>query len=593
MPNPSVNRCRRALICALLLLTGNQLALAAPPEPEIMITGGVKSLRENVQHFLPFAEEDCNTPPWRLRAQLRNAQNGIRQAGQALGYYRLTFTSELTLTDDCWRVDIALTPGEPVRVTELRVALSGGGSDDPAFEEIYANPGIKVGDRLNHGRYEALKTRLTTLAAARGYFDGFFELAQVSVNIDENSARIALIYASGPRYHFGQITLQQDILDDDFVARYLNIAEGDVYDSEQLLALKTRYNASNYFAMATISPDLQTLEDSSVPITVQLDARKRHSYSMGAGVATDTGPRLLLGFEDRYLTQQGHSFQANTHIATVKSDLEANYIIPMSRPAYEFIKISAGFQYEEAGDTESELYKLGTSYTTYEENAWRQTYGIDYQREYSTIGTEDERHSNLLIPSALFSRTDSDGNPYPMYGWRLMGRLSGSPKTLGSDVSFVQFNGSAKIIYPVLGGRLLLRTEIGITEMGDEEDFDDLPVSLRFFAGGDASVRGYSYKSIGHKNAQGEVIGGHNLVAASIEYDYLIKPKWALAVFYDQGDAPEDYHFEFKRSVGLGVRWISPIGPVRIDLACALDEVRCSSSSADGWGLHLSMGPDL
>ena len=168
--------------------------------------------------------------------------------------------------------------------------------------------------------------------------------------------------------------------------------------------------------------------------------------------------------------------------------------------------------------------------------------------------------------------------------------MSGSPETLGSSVSFVQLYGRAKYIHPLGKGRLLLRAEAGMTEV---DELTSLPASVRFFAGGDASVRGYDYESLGPKEdievdgeIVSEVVGGNNLLVTSIEYDYLVRPKWAIAAFYDQGNAGNDFDFDFARSVGLGVRWISPIGPVRIDVAKALDEGR-------GWALHLSMGPDL
>lgn len=580
----------RTLLCGFLLVLLSGQRVFAAPSPDISINGGSENLRENVRHFLQLTDAACDTPRWRLRTLLRDAQARIAQAGEALGFYQLEFDSNFEMMEDCWRVVITLTPGEPVRISEVRIVINGEGSGDKLFQAIHDNPGIKVGDRLNHGHYETLKARFSNLAAVHGYFDGYFEFAQVSVNRAENSARVELVYNTGARYRFGEITIHQDILDDRFVERYLNFEEGDPYNSEDLLTLRSLYNASNYFSIATVGPDLQTLENGAVPINIQLDARKRHAYTMGAGVATDTGPRVLLGFEDRYITRSGHSFKADSQLSTVKNNLEATYKIPMHRPAYEFVKIFTGYQREETSDTLYDLVKFGTSYTVYHEDRWLQTYSVDYQVEDSEIGGEPLPRSHLIIPSMAFARTKSDGTAYPMEGWRLLTRLSGSPQSLGSSVSFLQFEARAKYIRPMLGGRLLLRLDAGATDI---EEFDDLPVSVRFFAGGDASVRGYGYKSLGQIDEEGNVIGGKNLLAASIEYDYLVRPKWAVAAFYDQGDASVDYNFNFRRSVGLGVRWISPIGPVRIDVACALDEVRCGSSGLDGWGLHLSMGPDL
>lgn len=578
--------CRFALAAGLLLLP---LSLQAA-ETEIDIQGGSKSLQNNIRSFLPFADHGCETPPWRLRSLLRDSAPRIAQAAQALGYYHLSYTSDITHEKDCWKLSLKLEPGEPVRVDEVRLVVTGEGAADKVFEAIFKEPDIKKGDRLNHGRYETLKGRFSSLATARGYFDGRFEIAEVKVNLKENLARVALVYNTGPRYRLGEITINQDILDEDFVRRYLNIAPGDEFEAEKLLQLKTLYGASNYFALASITPNLQSLHDGVVPVTIQLDERKRRSYSIGAGADTDTGPRLRLGFEDRYVTSTGHYFGANAQLSKVHSNLEAAYTIPLKRPAYQYLRFLSGYQFEDISDRRSDLYRVGVSYSNFQENQWLVTYALNYEREYSRLGDEPENRTDLLIPSVQLTRSRTDGNPYPLKGWRLQSRLSGSPETLGSDFSFLQFHGQAKYIHSLGSGRLLLRTEVGSTRVSE---FSQVPLSVRFFAGGDQSVRGYSYKSIGTEDESGRVIGGRHLLTASVEYDYRIKPQWALAAFYDQGDAAENFEFDFKRSVGIGVRWISPIGPVRIDIACALDGVRCSTGSAEGWGLHLSMGPDL
>jgi translocation and assembly module TamA len=575
----------------LLSALGWSLTVAAQPKPNIEIKGGSEALRENVRHFLPLYDEACNTPPWRLRSLLRESEREIIAAGQALGYYHLTFEHELTRTDDCWNMVVTLTPGDPVLVQEVRIVISGDGVNDPAFQRIQEKPDITKGDQLNHGRYETLKNRFTTLAANRGYFDGKFQHARVAVNVGENAAMVELVYDTGPRYRIGTINIEQDILNDGFVQRYIEFKEGDYYNAEELLELKSRYNNSNFFSTSTIAPDLQDLEGESVPINISLEARKRYSYSVGAGVATDTGPRLLFGFEDRYISRRGHSLTADLSLSEVTSTFETAYSIPMTRPAYEYLKVYTGYESTNTDSSRSDLYKVGSSYTRFEDNDWLYTYALNYEREDSAVGSEDEKRTHLIIPSVSIFRTEHDGNiSYPRRGWNLLVRLSGSPETLGSSTSFVQLHGRAKYIHPLGKGRLLLRAEAGMTEV---DELKELPASVRFFAGGDASVRGYDYESLGPKEdvevdgeIVSEVVGGNNLLVTSVEYDYLVRPKWAIAAFYDQGNAGDDFDFDFARSVGLGVRWISPIGPVRIDVAKALDEGR-------GWALHLSMGPDL
>jgi len=142
----------------------------------------------------------------------------------------------------------------------------------------------------------------------------------------------------------------------------------------------------------------------------------------------------------------------------------------------------------------------------------------------------------------------------------------------------------AKWISTLGPGRLIARFDIGTTLANDAAD---LPVSIKYFAGGDQNVRGYQYQSLGPENELGEVVGGKHLFVASAEYDFRVHPDWKLAVFYDTGNAFSEFDdLNLQSSAGIGVRWLSPIGPIRVDLASALD-------NDNKLRLHITMGPDL
>jgi translocation and assembly module TamA len=573
------------------------------PAPDIKIDGGAKELRYNVRQYLTIAEEPCSAPLWRLKSLLAEAEGEIEKAGQALGYYQLSFTTELAQANECWQLRINLTPGEQVKVTEFNLLFRGDGADDENFKPFITAPSIKVGDGFHHGVYENVKTQITTLAAGYGYFDGRFDVSRVIVNASTNTANIELIYNTGTRYRIGEIRMTHNILDEGFLRRYLNINTGDYYDTDKLLELKSYYNSSNYFSVAMASPDLQHLHDNTVDIDVQLEERKRRAYSIGVGASAseggDASPRVLLGFEDRYVNDSGHSIKADASKSVLTTDVLVSYNIPLSKPSYEFLKIYTGLEQEETDTAYSDKKTLGVSYTYYQKNRWLHTYAINIENENSRVGSADLTYSHLIIPSVTFSRIKTDGNPYPLMGWSLLAKLSGSPNTLGSDVSYEQFYARAKYIHSLTYGRLLVRGEIGLTDVNGVQD---LPKSVRYFAGGGSSVRGYDYESLGPseqvkdatgnplKDADGnnvrEVVGGRNLLVSSIEYDYQFRPSWAAAVFVDVGNAANDYNFDLKRGAGIGLRWISPIGPVRIDVARGLDDKKA-------WNLHISMGPDL
>jgi translocation and assembly module TamA len=575
----------------LALLAFPAMVFAAP---EIKVEGGPELLRNNVRQYLSIAGETCSAPLWRLQSLLGDMSEEIKQAGQAVGYYQVTFTSKLTQQKDCWQLQLALSAGEPVIINDLQLVINGDGAEGDMFNALNKKDGLKMGDRLDHGRYENLKNNITSIASSHGYYDGRFDTAKIIVNTEENTASIALIYASGVRYRIGGIRIDHDILDEELLRRYLNIHSGDFYDSEKLLDLKNIYNSSNYFTAATASPDIQHLKNYQVPIDVTLEKRKRRAYSYGAGFATDTGPRVLLGYEDRYVNQRGHGINADYSVSTIKTNAQLSYKIPMERPFNEYLQLLTGYEKEETNTSYSNNRSIGASFTRFNQSQWLHTYAISLEKESSRVDAGDTIYTFLVLPSASILRTKTDGSPYPLSGWSWLSTLSGSPKTFGSDLSFIQFDTRAKYIYGLPVGRLLLRTELGLSKVND---IKKLPISKRYFAGGDTSVRGYDYQSLGPSiklNEAGKedeagklkVIGGNDLLVSSIEYDYLVKSRWALATFYDVGNAVDDFHVDLKRSVGVGVRWISPIGPVRLDIAKALDD-------AKGWKLHLTLGPDL
>lgn len=132
--------------------------------------------------------------------------------------------------------------------------------------------------------------------------------------------------------------------------------------------------------------------------------------------------------------------------------------------------------------------------------------------------------------------------------------------------------------------RLLGRIQFGGSATNG---YKSIPPSLRFFAGGDQSVRGYDYQSLSPKNSQGDRIGGRYMMAGSVEYQYSVAEKWRIATFIDQGNSFDKLELpSLKTGVGVGVRWVSPVGPIRVDLAHAMND-------DGGIRLHFSMGPEL
>jgi translocation and assembly module TamA len=163
--------------------------------------------------------------------------------------------------------------------------------------------------------------------------------------------------------------------------------------------------------------------------------------------------------------------------------------------------------------------------------------------------------------------------------------VRGAAELLGSDTSFLQTKLKTKWVYSLNNRtRVLARATLGMTM---KDQLSELPASVRFFAGGDNSVRGYKFESLGPEDQDGEVIGGSNQIDASLEIDRLFGEQWAIAAFVDSGDAFDEADIDLSTGVGIGVRWYSPVGPLRLDFAHPLD------NPDEDLRIHISLGPDL
>jgi translocation and assembly module TamA len=193
--------------------------------------------------------------------------------------------------------------------------------------------------------------------------------------------------------------------------------------------------------------------------------------------------------------------------------------------------------------------------------------------------------SRLLMPGIDWTKIRADNEIRPQRGYKIGLELRAAADQLGSDTSFAQAIARGKWIWPVpSAGRILVRVDAGATA---ERSFEELPPSVRFFAGGDNSVRGYDFEALGPVDENGEVIGGSSLATASFEYEHPVRARWSIAAFVDSGNAFERSEMDLKTGAGIGTRWQSPLGPIRFDIAHPFDD------ETEDWRIHISLGPDL
>ncbi|MEY4642308.1 MAG: hypothetical protein RLZZ227_2302 [Pseudomonadota bacterium] len=581
-----------ALTAASIGFCANLALAAAADEPRpaearstLVITGADATLDANIRAYLAARTEPCSASQLRLRRLLPQIRGQIAQAANALGYYHAESAVRFSEgSNGCWRLDVDVVQGERVVLDAVDIRIEGDPDTHALFADLLEGSPLLSGVPLHQGRYEAFKSALSARAVEQGFFAARFSRAEIALDLEANLADIGLTFAPGPQYLFGPISIiKDDSLNDSLIRGMLTVDEGAPYSSATLAEMRQRLDESQYFRQIRVSPQIGAATQQAVPVEVQLDMRPRHAWTGGLGFTTDTGPRGRLSYENRYVNPRGHRLLVDSSLSKVRSQMDGNYAIPLADASRQSLNFAAGYSVEDNPSFESKRSKLEASIRNQNRAGWLQRVFVDTQND-NYIVANDEDTSLLSTLGMSLSRTKADNLINPNAGWKVFTQIRGANKALLSDSTLVQFYGSAKHIWGFGRSRLLSRVEIGSTLIDATEE---LPASLRYFAGGDQSIRGYELNELGPTNAEGKVIGGKQLIFGSLEYDIEVRPSWRVAAFVDTGNAFNSRNdLELQHSAGLGLRWMSPIGPVRIDVAHPVN-------GDGGVRFHITMGPDL
>ncbi len=508
----------------------------------------------------------------------------LKQMLQVYGYYNANVSGKLKQVEgDKWQADYQIELGPQVTLDKVELIFVGEAADDSEFKNFIADFPVKQGDAFNHEHYEAAKQSLLRLAAERGYFDGQLITHKVEVNKEEYTASLYLNYSSGQRYSFEEIQFPPTVLTKSLLMRLTPIKQGEPYLASKVLRLRNNLTNSGYFDAVSVTTLIENRHDGVVPLAITFlpDARQRYTASVGFG--TDSGPRLGLGWENRYVNKRGHRLSANALFSQVTNSLAMDYRMPFWSETISDIGFNTEYKQQNTDTSDSTSFAVGNYYKT-KRWGWDETGTLKLLQENYDV-SDDDNTSLLLIPSISWSKIWADDVIYTKQGGRLSLSLSGASDSILSDTSFGQMVLRGKYIHSVSKkGRFITRGTLGVTEV---RDFNQLPSSLRFFAGGDTSIRGFDFESLGPLGADGKVEGGRYLAVGSVEYEQMIVGNWGAAIFSDFGNALNSWNDPLEYSIGVGVRWRSPIGLIRVDVAAGL------SADNNPIGFHVVIGPDL
>ncbi len=500
-------------------------------------------------------------------------------------------------------VTITVELGEPVTVRRSNIAIEGAGDDDKYLREDLGKFAPQEGDVFDHALYEASKARITRRLAERGYFDADFASRQVAVTRAENAADIDLVWTSGERYDMGPMTIVQSprrIIRDSLIERLIYWEEGSYYHQGKLDRFRESLARLDYFAGIDIEPQPQNAVDGLVPVKVTLTPAKRSIYTAGLSYGTDSGAGVRFGIERRYINDRGHKLLGQVDWAQKRKTATVQYRIPAFAWLDGWYTLSTQYYDEQSDYIDTRKIELVGSRSGQVNDRLTAVASLHALRErWAYVDEPDDgegelapvvyNYATFLYPSLRGEYVDADNRIFPRDAIGLTVELRGGLSGFGSDASFLQAWGVGRW-YRGMGerNRLILRGEAGYTFTNG---LVDMPPSLRFFAGGDRSIRGYAYREVGPRLETDEgkryALGAKNVLTGSIEFEHYFNEQWGAAAFIDSGDAFDDDQPDFHTGVGLGLRWRSPVGPVRLDIAHGLYDPDSQ------YEIYLNIGADL
>ena len=563
------------IVCVAFALN----AQAARRLVDIKIDGVTREQRQNIERFLGAAslEVDGGVELSEFNAFIVRAPENVAKALQPYGYFSSNTKLDTTRDGNNRLVRLTIVRGVRTRVKSVTIDVSGPAASDEQIKKAIARFPLEIEDSLIQSRYESGKRAIQNALSAQGYFDAKALETRLIIDRENASAEIRLKFLSGERYAFGEISISGAQFEDAFVREYLAMKSGELYADRAILETQQRLNDSEYFSAVTVAKSLPKRASGRVPITITLVPAPRTRYSGGLSLGTNSGIGVQASIDRRYVNRLGHKARADALVSQRRNALGLSYLWPREDLAFDSVSLNYR-------DERFEVFTANATELTFSRNDRRglveRSYGLTALNEDFEIGATFGS-AQLLYPFARLVRIKRDDllNTRRGYSATAVLRAGG-----GSKSRFVEASFATKWIFPAGDkGRWLLRGEVAALKTND---FDNLPPSLRLFAGGDVSVRGYTFQALSPTDSSGEPIGGSSLLVLSGEYERSINERFGVAGFVDAGNAFRDQFGSLGVGVGIGLRVATPVGPVKLDFAVPLN-------GDSGFKIHLVIGPDL
>lgn len=519
-----------------------------------------------------------------LERLVRLAPDQIREFLATEGFYSPHIDAQLEQKNQRWLVRLLVEPGEAVRVSGLDLKITGAlGEETTALqaqlEKIRAGWKLNAGTPFRHDNWETAKRNALTALLLERYPTAAITDSRATVDPQNKQVALQLTLDSGPAFTFGKLEVQG-------LSRYpLSVVERinpirpkDPYSQSKLLTLQSRLQDSPYFAGAAVSVNPDPAQPTEVPVQVEVQENPSQKLGFGIGVSTDTGARGTIDYRDIHFLDRLWRLSSAIKLDQKQQSVGGDLQFPQDDNGFND-GINALVERSDIEGEVTEKFVFGVK-RAFSSGKTETTLGLRYSIENEhTLGTLNNQRLSLT-PSLGWKLRNVDNLLNPTTGYLLSLQADGASRALLSDRDFLRAHGKIVYFHP-LGKRdqLILRSELGMVIANSR---DGISSSFLFRTGGDQTVRGYAFQSLGIQQGGG-IVGGRYLAIASGEYIHWLTPQWGTAVFMDSGNAADSLSaLTPAYGYGLGARWKSPIGPLNFDLAYG--------EKTRQFNLHFSLG---
>lgn len=542
----------------------------------------MKAKLERGLDLVRWQREERMTPAL-LQTLVAEARVETERAAAAEGYFSAVVRTSIEAEEDLSVVRITLEPGPraTVAAVELRfrgaVAL-GGERNDKRMAAVRREWLLPVGEPFRQEDWETAKRGAVGELSRELYANASIVASEARVDPERHTATLRVELESGPPFRFGTAVVSGTRrYPASIVENLYPIRPGDDYDATRLAVFQRRLIESGYFATAQITVDRDPAKVDAAPVQVAVTEGRAQRIDTGINFSTDTRLGAQLSYSHQDLADSALRLRTLLRIDSKTETAEASVDTP-PRPGGVWNTVTARYEATDIENQRTDGGMLGVSYNWGVESTPSQISLSAHRERQEVVGSTTEHNRAVFLGfRQTYRRTDD-----PLVPRRgLLGSVQLGASIPGTGTQdFARATAKANFLWPL--GRsvdLAARAEGGIVFA---DTSSGIPTTFLFRTGGDQTVRGYAFQSIGVQEGDA-IVGGRYLVVGSVEATWWLLGDWGAAAFVDAGDAFDDRNlFDLAVGYGVGARWRSPIGPFRADVAYG--------ERTQQWRLHFSVG---